>query len=474
MVGRGTIAEYYGEPDVQARMLEYCGGGDGREPTAVYLAGMRADEARFPTWEQAPRHPPSGLNELLASGADVSRSLWDRSHLLVHLDVDYLNIDTPSEAYTHPADVFYKLEPVYRAAQHVFARHGLRLLSLVTGRGYHFAGRVPLDSPIVDRLAALTPVPPAWLRSAESRRLPWMTGTLTSRQARAWTGMGMLVEFAAHQILRRARPRSPIPVVVNNTVVGTGEVGRECVSLDLTYAGDPLDVRHMRLAFGAYQKHRFRPDLSGPAAAHPPMVAVPRNDERIEHMLSHRTDLRHAARLARASSASMPDVTAGVARLLDAYEGSLLARFHQAFEQAVPAARGKTPSPQRPAAHRRLLPACVTRAIATPNDLLLQPSVIQHVTRMLLADGLSPRDVAALIQARYDADHGWGTRWSWMDAPTRASFDVRVFSGLLMAGVDDAIDLNCRSAQEKGLCPGGECGRDLRTTRAQLLKAVRS
>ena len=474
MAGHATIGEYYSEPAVRARILEYCGGAADRKPSAVYLASMQATETPFPTWEQAPRHPLSELDALLAAGADVARSLWDRAHVLVHLDVDYLNIDTPSEAYTHPADVFYKIEPVYRAAQHVFARHGLRPLALVTGRGYHFAGHVPLESPVVDRLAALAPAPPAWLRTTEQRRLPWMTDAITSRHARAWTGTGMLVEFLAHQILRRARTRSPIPIVVNNTVVGTGDIGRECVSLDLSYAGDPLDVRHMRVAFSAYQKHRFRPDLSGVAASHPPMIAVPRGDERLEHMLSHRTDLRHAARLARASTVEMPDVTAGVARALDSYEGSSLARFHQAFEEDMPASRSNTLSQPRPAAHRRLLPACVTRAMATPNDLLLQPSVIQHVTRALLADGLSPRDVAALIQARYDADHGWGSRWSWMDARTRASFDVRVFSGMLIAGVDEAIDFNCRSAQEKGLCPGGECGRDLRTTRAQLLKAVRS
>ncbi len=474
MLGHGTIDEYYTEPAVRARIVEYCGGSAGREPTAIYLASMQAAEARFPSWEQAPRRPVSELDEFLAARADISRSLWDRTHLLIHLDIDYLNIDTPSEAYTHPADVFYKLEPVYRAARHVFARYGLRLLALVTGRGYHFAGQVPLDSPVVDRLAALASTPPAWLHSTEQRRLPWMTDAITSRQARAWTGTGMLVEFLGHQILRRARTRSPIPIVLNNTVVGTGEVGRECVSLDLSYAGDPLDVRHMRVAFGAYQKHRFRPDLSGVAAAHPPMIAVPRGEERIEHMLSHRSDLRHAARLARASTAEMPDVTAGVGCALDAYEGSSLARFHQAFEQAVPATRGHTLSHRRPAAHRALLPACVTRALAMPNDLLLQPSVIQHVTRVLLADGLSARDIATLIQARYEADHGWGARWNWMDARTRASFDVRVFSGLLMAGADEAIDLNCRSAQEKGLCPGGECGCDLRTTRERLLKAVRS
>lgn len=474
MPGPATIGEYYREPAVRARMVEYCGGAATRAPTAVYLASQRADGRPYQTWEQAARHEPSRLDDVLATHGDVARSMWDAAQFVIHVDIDYINIDVPSEAYTHPAEVFYKLEPVFRAAQHVFARYGFGLLPLVTGRGYHFTGQVPLSDPVIDRLAALSPVPPTWLRTLERRRLPWMTAEITPRHARAWSGAGMLMEFLAHQIVRRGRPRTPLPIVVNNTVVGTGEVGRECVSIDLSYAGDPLDVRHVRVAFGAYQKHRLRPDLFGLAASHPPMIAVPRGEERIEHMLSHRSDLRHAARLARATHAVMPDVTDAVGQALDAYARSPLATFHEAFEAIEPAGRANTPGHLRPAAHRRELPPCVTRALAAPNDLLLQPSVVQHVTRVLIAEGLSPRDVAALIQASYDADHEWGSRWTWMDAHTRALFDVRVFGGMLATGLDEAIDLNCRSAQEKGLCPGGDCHRDLRTTRAALLEAVRS
>ena len=142
------------------------------------------------------------------------------------------------------------------------------MLPIVTGRGYHFTGRVRFTSLIVDRVAGLSVRDPAWLRTLESRRpAGWPTPEITSRHARAFVGAGMLGEFVGHQILKRARPRSPIPIVLNNTVVGTGEVGRECLSVDLSYAGDPMDVRHMRVAFGAYQKHRFRADLSGPAAS---------------------------------------------------------------------------------------------------------------------------------------------------------------------------------------------------------------
>lgn len=465
-----TLDDYYHEPRVRERILEYCGGAAVQGPSAVYLAGMSESSDPFVTWDNAERHSPDRLDALLEAGADIARSMWDRESLLLHFDFDYLNHDSPADSYTRPGDVFQRIEPSYRAAVHVFGRHGLSMLPIVTGRGYHFTGRVPLSSPLVDQLAELSPRSPSWLHSLEARRPSWPTPEITPRHARAYVGAGMLAEFLAHQILRRARPRSPMPVVLNNTVVGKGETGRECLSIDLSYAGDPMDVRHLRVAFGAYQKHRFRPDLSGPAASHPPMVAVPRAAESLEHMLSHRTDLRHAARVARTASVALPDASPGVSRVLDSYRRSRLASFHRAFWMAEPGGHDDGSRPVLPSP----LPACVTRAFRTPNDLLLQPAVIQHVTRVLMAEGLSPRDTAALIQARYDEDHGWGCRWTWMDAESRASFDVRVFSGMIVTGVDGAIDLNCRSSQEKGLCPGGECGHDLRTTRARLLKAVHS
>ena len=112
------------------------------------------------------------------------------------------------------------------------------------------------------------------------------------------------------------------------------------------------------------------------------------------------------------------------------------------------------------------------RPLVAPHDRLLQPAFVQDVTRFLMAEGMKPRDIAAVVQSRYETDFGWGERWSWLDAHTRAEFDVRVFAGLLANGLDGAVDFNCCSAQEKGLCPGGVCGHDLRVNRARLLDLV--
>src|SRR5262249_22261363 len=166
----------------------------------------------------------------------------------------------------------------------------------------------------------------------------------------------------------------PIRPVLNGTVVGTGVIGRECVSIDVSYAGDPLDARYLRVAFGPYQKHRLRGDSIGQGGSsdRPPFVALPRGDRPLEYLLAHGRDLRHGARAARRQSSAIPVATLGVARALDAYDTSALARFHRDFYTTP--WRGGDPfedlarSPVWPK-----LPECVTDPLRAPNDRLLQP-----------------------------------------------------------------------------------------------------
>jgi hypothetical protein len=468
-----TLIDYYADPSVRARIREYAGGSPDEAPTSVYVAALQGAEGQHATWDRASHYAIDSLDSLLARGADIARSMWDTAALLIHLDIDYLNIDAPGEAYHHPAEVFFKLEPVYRATQHVLGRFGMPLFALMTGQGYHFTGRVPLDSAVVDRLASLVPEMPGWLAAVDSRRPSWVTARISDRHARAHVAVGMLAEFLTHRILLRARRRSPIPIVLNGTVVGDGFVGRECVSLDISHAGDPLDVRHVRVAFGAYQKHRFRPDIvqHRGASERPPFIAVPRGDESLAHLLSHGRDLRHAARAAREGSAVLPIVADGIARVIAAYERSSLGAFHRRFYSTRPHAPDDLEAVFR-SVPLETLPACVVHPLVEANDRLLQPAVIQHVTRALMAGGMQPREIAAVVHSRYASDFGWARRWSWLDAQTRAEFDVRVFAGLMAVGIDGALDFNCRSAQEKGLCPGTTCGRDLRVDRARLLERV--
>ena len=259
-----SLPDYYGNADVRRSILEYCGATSSAPPTAVYLAGLCPGDAAQPSWDHhAVRVDPGKLDLLCATGCDIARSLWDRTHVIFLIELDYENVDDPAEPYLRPAEAFFKLEPVYRAARRVFASLGLPLQPIMTGRGYHFSGQIRLDDPLIAHLAALVPETPAW-HADVSRRLPAdVRGSLSAEHARAVTGLGRLVEFAAHLIHHASAATAHIPVVFNGTIVGTGTIGRECVSIDFSHGGDPLDVRHMRSAFSAYQWHLLRPDISG-------------------------------------------------------------------------------------------------------------------------------------------------------------------------------------------------------------------
>jgi hypothetical protein len=449
-----TIAEYYRIPAVRHRIREYCGGSDRDDLTCVFLSGLTP--GAHSSWNHSPQHPVQDLDRLLAAGADISRSAWDSRDLLVHLDIDYQHIDRPAEAFEHPADAFVKLEPTRCAVQQLLQEFDLPLLAIMTGRGYHFTGRVPLANPLLARLSELAPLP-AWLATCPARRPPWTTVTVTPMLARAYTAVGMLVEYLAQLAVRRAASRSRIPVV-----------GRECASLDFTYAGDPIDIRQLRVAFSAYQTHHFRPDTAGTLATLPALVAVPVASRPLLDILQEGREPAAAAILAGETSAVIPVVPEGTARLLEAYQSSSLARFHRDFYGTRP-----DPPSQWPVTYDRLdlasLIPCVGASLASPNDLLLKPEHVQHVARYLSSQGWHPRHIAGLVHSRYARDFGWGDRWMKMDAQTRAEFDVRVFAGMIATGLDEAIDFNCRSAQEKGLCPGRACTHDLRLDRDRLL-----
>ncbi|HEX6323696.1 MAG TPA: hypothetical protein VFZ36_08220 [Vicinamibacterales bacterium] len=458
------LKAYYRDRDVRARLDEYCGVAPGSGTTAAYVASLdpslRGPEAR---WETAQLGAPDVLDDMLERGGDVARSLWDRDALLFHLDLDYQNTDAPGEPFAWPAEAFFRLEPAYRAVRREMLRFGLPLFVLMTGRGYHFTGRVRLDHPLVSSLAALVPGVPRWHAGVASRRPPGVDADLSPAQARAHAGLGCLVEYFAHRVMRRVGLASPAPVVVNGTVVGTGLTGRAAASLDFSHLGDPLDARLIRMAYSAYQLHRMRPDQMGERIASevPPLAAVPR-PRGVEEALLSRT-LPAARQLAAQAPAAIPEVSDGLQRLFEEYTGSRLAAFHRDYVAACAADEAA------PAAAMPPLPPCVSWPLDEPNDRLLQPAFIQQLTRALIAHGWAPAAIARRVHERYAADAGWGDHWARRDRWTRATFDVGVFAALIHAGLDEGVDFNCVSAQEKGLCPGTGCPYNLADIRDRML-----
>lgn len=435
-----TARAYYANANVRQRLREYLGGSAKGAPAARSICAMTRDVPPPVSWEHAWHGEVDDLDLACDQGADISRSLLDARSLIFFVELDHTNPESPGEPFLHPDDAFADMEPAYVAVSQTLDRFGLAPLVLVSGRGYHFVGRVTRDGPAARLLAGLVPA-----------------GT----DDPGWTGMCCVIEHLAHLVIRAYGP-GRLPLVVNGLPVGFTPHGRRAVSIDFSYCGDPLAVRHIRCAFSTYQWHRFRPDIFGPRVGSlEPLVVVPRGDASLRATFRRGRTMRDALRIARRSSGDIPDVRTGLTRLIADYASSPLAQFHRCFLAGL----GTGSLPELP----RDLPQCVRASLNRPNDLLLKPEHLQHLVRSLLARDWRATDIAMLVQRCYEAPHDWGDRWtSRMNPAMRAAFEVRVFAGLLASGVDDLVDFNCVSAQEKGLCPRTGCDHDLRIDRRRL------
>lgn len=98
-------------PAIRQRLAEFLGGDSLDQATAVYLT--RTDGGH----EAADIRPPADLDWFLDRDLDIARSLADTASLLLHLDVEHVNYDSPAEAFVDPWRVFDLQEPVVNAIE---------------------------------------------------------------------------------------------------------------------------------------------------------------------------------------------------------------------------------------------------------------------------------------------------------------------------------------------------------------------
>jgi hypothetical protein len=449
----GRLRRFYADPAVRLRIGEYLGGCRPGKATAVFVSHPIPDCDR-------PFLPllAGDVWELLDSRLEAARSLWDRTSLIAHLDLEHVHFDRPWEPLADPERSEHLQRPLVEALAGLLAEHGIVPLHLVTGRGHHFVWRIGRGSRAFLELGALGTLTKSLRRLYAAPRPP-LGEAVGEELGAAQQGLGKVLEALAHRALALAAGRSTVPLQLTAVIVGPGPQGRELVSLDLSQFGDPLHERGIRIPFTAYRKgaHLGAP----PEVQDRPLVVLPvvGGDERAARAAMHDLDL--AAAFARGAPAAIPEASRATESLIAAYRASGLAAFHARFEAVEP-----EPPERWPETYDRLdlsgLPLCARHMLEEPNDLLLQPAAIQIVVRTLLAQGWHPRHVAGLIASKYGRDHGWLPGIHFHDPGVRADFYVRLFAGLLAAGRDPLVDFNCQSTREKGLCPGLECGWDLR------------
>ncbi len=459
-----TPVEYYKSPEVQERIAEYCGG-SAQEPelcTAEYLVGYGEALLGSPAPEPYVSTPKSGFHSILERGLDIFRSLWDRVALIALLDMEYFNLDSPGEVYRDANAVFKRLEPIYRSIREVYEDYEILPRDIITGQGYHFTFQIQAGSKTVlmlEELGSLTEsLAEKYQKVSSKRHRP-----LSLRLGRSFHGLGLVMEYLTHEIMRRAGGVTDLPLVITDVAVGGGGKPRDAVSFDLSCFGDPLSMRDLRCPFSTHQKHKIQRYKVGDAIADgtPIQVAVPRGKLSLEDTLALRRHFRNSAEYAKEVYCLIPDFTVNFKKIIEEYQGSELCRFHRWYygEKEDPRADW---SRTYGAFVLSTLPPCVRLPLEKPNDLLLKPTNLQTLTRCLLARNWHPRHIAGLVHSRWTGPYGWDPdHWKNFDAGSRSDFYVRIFAGLMAAGLDEQVSQNCVSHREKGYCVEPGCGYNL-------------
>lgn len=464
------MESFYANPCVRKRLTEFLGGESLARTTAVYLT--HTDGCLY---DRRELHPCTELDWFLEREVDISRSLADSQSYLLHLDLEYVNFDSPAEAFVDPARCFELQEPVVKVIEALLLEWGIRPLHLLTGQGHHFVWRIGRDSEVAGKLRELSPAPE--LVGPCMERLPAiLTGTIEPVDQAVFSAVALVIEYVAHRIKEAAGPLCFLPVELTAVhVAPTVTAQREMISIDISEYGDPLHTRVIRMPFTNYRKPWVtglfrRLGLEGEI---PEFRSVPLHEMDFRKAIEVRQIEAEVFDLAQRACVRIPHQEEGTVRLLDEYLASRLRRFHEYYYSTR-----HDPKEQWPETYDRtplgVLPECVQHLLEFPNDLLLKPAGMQIVTRCLLARDWHPRHIAGLIRSKFENPaFGWGTDWNDYEAGTRADFYTRVFACLYLTGLDRLADFNCASTRGKQFCfsrQEGFC--DLENVRQILLSKL--
>jgi hypothetical protein len=441
MGGRGIHAElahYYARPAVQERIAEFFGRRPGGATSAASFGGARW--LHGPEGTPVPR-PVDGVAAAQAEGADILRSLADESAVLLVLDVDFVHPSDPGEPWREPARCFARLRHVHEAALGAFRRHGVAPLVLLNPAGYRYLAQVPAGGPLHGRLADLGRGD-GWAAASCSR-------DAGGEAASAHRGAGRLVEFLAHEIVRDARRAGLLPVGLADVPPAGPDA---FVRVDPSAYADAAEGVFLRAPFSSDQT-----PLVARAGAPVPCVLVLPCAGDAPPLLDARRDLARAASYAETCSAVVPEVPEATPLLRD-YERSPLAAFHAEMDHA-PLAADWSRSPAGLFDPESAAP-CASAVLRYPSPRLLQPRHLRTVALTLWSTGWHPRTIAALVAARYQEPHDWGTHWQRHDPARTAAYFVRLFCAAAAGGLDDGL-FSCETQARQAPCPAGGCGYDL-------------
>ena len=153
--------------------------------------------------------------------------------MIADFDIEYVNFDDPAEAFVDPERVFAIQQPVVETIERLVREYGIDALHVLSGRGHHFVWRIAQNSAVFNELAEIGRGPPS-LWHCETEVHPPNGRAVPIELARAFAGLGLVMEFLAHRVKQSAAPHTEIPVELTAVEVGPSKHDREMISIDIS------------------------------------------------------------------------------------------------------------------------------------------------------------------------------------------------------------------------------------------------
>jgi len=315
---------------------------------------------------------------------------------LLFLDFEAFNEEDPTWAFKYPRRAFEELEGTYGSLTGYFAARRINALVAMSGRGYHVISLVPSQTPAMSRLIALghslSPevyhfLDHPWPGSKREDPIPWNT-------ERAYWGARQLEHYIYTQTIGPTRAQTAVPVEMSDR----GEYG---ISFDATSMNRTVETGGFGSPAAIYTKPQVHYDLGGrfPTRSVRAVVLDGKVHEYgdLGRMLLVREDYREAvANVAwwmALSPSGIPDGSAGIEGLMDAYGESALAGFHAVMNEHYRLDSAEWQALVADLGRAALEDPRVGQATGRPNPALLDPDLLN--------------DFVFGLYERWQPAHGW-------------------------------------------------------------------
>jgi len=379
---------------------------------------------------------------------EIFQSMWHENCLgeanplpkrvLFYFDIEYYNNQDSTVVLLNQQGVFDALEPIYLLVRERLLELGIAHLAILTGRGYNFVCAVPPESPVfarlidiggpIDESLALKQQQPAFKRR---RTVPWQA-------ERAFKGALRLVLFFAGSIIDEARKRMwPMRVEMS-------DMGRQGLSFDVTMLTRSVDTSACATPISPYLKLHYQKVLDQGVVEHTPipvrLIRARNEHENFPHlakMIEVRNDYDEAMDHFAGQVGYIPDGSQGLAGLIQLYEKSPMAWFHQQLDSET-----HVPYWDWWKSYRDYERICgnfphLAPLIYNPNPAMLQPDHLNRLINDFLDAGWHPKHIGGFIRALYeDYRFSWDNRFKKYDPAKWANGWVEILGAQRYFGLE--------------------------------------